>query len=96
MADIACRLEIVARSATTMVDSLVAAELVARTGDPTDRRSVLVAISPAGRRLVEHLDAARRCAAYDLFGRLDDDEHLHLLRLLQNLLGDTHRSDREV
>jgi DNA-binding MarR family transcriptional regulator len=87
MADIACRLEIVARSATTMVDALANAELVTRAGDPGDRRSVLVAVTPAGRTLVEHLDEARRCAAYELFGRLDEAEQERLLHLLQTLLG---------
>jgi DNA-binding MarR family transcriptional regulator len=94
MADIACRLEIVARSATTMVDALAATGLVARTGDPTDRRSVLVMISPEGRTLVERLDQARRCAAEELFGRLDGDEQLRLQSLLQALLGDTDRSQQ--
>ena len=56
MADIACRLEIVARSATSMVDALAATGLVTRMGDPTDRRSVLVEASATGRTLVEHLD----------------------------------------
>ena len=87
MADIAGRLEIVARSATTMVDALANAELVTRAGDPDDRRLVLVAVTPAGRTLVEHLDEARRCAAYELFGRLDHAEQGRLLRLLQTLLG---------
>ena len=96
MADIACRLEIVPRSATTMVDALAVAELVTRAGDPGDRRSVLVAATPAGRTLVEHLDEARRCAAAELFGSLDDAEQDHLLRLLQTLLSDADRSRREV
>ena len=96
MADIACRLEIVARSATTMVDALAAAALVTRTGDETDRRSVLVAATPAGRTLVEHLDEARRCAAYDLFGRLDDTEKERLLRLLQTLLGNGDHTRSEA
>ena len=91
MADIACRLEIVPRSATTMVDALAAAELVTRAGDPGDRRSVLVAATTAGRTLVEHLDEARRCAAADLFGPLDTTEREHLLQLLQTLLRDADR-----
>jgi DNA-binding MarR family transcriptional regulator len=93
MADIACRLEIVARSATTMVDALASAELVTRAGDPVDRRSVLVRLTPAGRTLVEHLDEARRCAADELFGRLDNAEQERLLRLLQTLLGTPGNGD---
>src|ERR1700674_1019071 len=43
MADLAASLEIVPRSVTSMIDSLVAAGLVDRDADPQDRRSVLVA-----------------------------------------------------
>ena len=96
MADIACRLEIVARSATSMVDALAATGLVTRTGDPTDRRSVLVEASATGRTLVEHLDEARRCAAADLFGPLDAAQQSHLLHLLQAVLGNADATPPEV
>jgi MarR family len=69
-------------SVTTMVDSLEATGLVARQADPGDRRSVLVALSDEGRRLLDRLDAARRDSAEEVFGGLDGSQRRHLLELL--------------
>jgi DNA-binding MarR family transcriptional regulator len=85
MADIACRLDVVPRSATSIVDGLEAAGLVTRRPDPHDRRSVLVALSADGRRLLDGLDAARRATAEELFGPLGADDRAELLRLLSAL-----------
>lgn len=82
MADIAAELEVVARTATSLVDALEHAGAVARRGDPTDRRSVLVGLTPAGRALLGRLDEARRAFAEELFGVLDDDERTQLAGLL--------------
>jgi DNA-binding MarR family transcriptional regulator len=82
MADLAAALEVVPRSVTTMVDALEAAGLVARHADPGDRRSVLVALSGDGRRLLERLDAARRDSAEEVFGGLDGVQRHQLLELL--------------
>ncbi len=82
MADLAAQLDVVPRSVTTMVDALEAAGFVARHADPGDRRSVLVALSDEGRRLLEALEAARRESADEVFGGLDPDQRHQLLDLL--------------
>jgi len=82
MADIAAELEVVPRTATTLVDALEHAGTVARRSDPVDRRSVLVELTPAGRALLGRLDQARRAFAEQLFGVLDDDERSSLTELL--------------
>lgn len=82
MADIASRLDVVPRSATSIVDSLEAAGLVTRRPDPHDRRSVLVALTGEGRRLLDGLDAARRAMAEELFAPLGVEDRAELLRLL--------------
>jgi DNA-binding MarR family transcriptional regulator len=82
MADLAAQLDVVPRSVTTMVDALEAAGLVARHADPGDRRSVLVALTDDGRRLLDGLEAARRDSADDVFGSLDPAQRHHLLDLL--------------
>ena len=60
MGDLAARFEVAPRSATSMIDSLEALGLVERRADPTDRRSVLVGLTPDGLAL---MDAHRRAAA---------------------------------
>jgi len=40
-------------SITSAIDRLEARQLVRRTGDPEDRRSRIVALTPAGRRLIQ-------------------------------------------
>ena len=58
MSELADRLGIARRSATSVVDELVERGLVARHADPTDRRAVEVAVTPAGSRLLDDLATA--------------------------------------
>jgi len=90
--DLAAKLEIVPRSATSMVDTLEEAGLAARQADPSDRRSVLVSLTPAGRTLLERLGEARRASAEALFGRLDE-EQLAAMRELLNVLNTPEAAD---
>ena len=85
MAELAAALDVVPRSATSMIDALEAAGLVARQADREDRRSVLVALTPAGRRLLAHLDEARRATAEEVFGALGAADRADLHRLLSAL-----------
>jgi DNA-binding MarR family transcriptional regulator len=83
--DLAARLEIVPRSATSMVDLLEEAGLAVRQPDREDRRSVLVSPTPAGRDLLERMGEARRASAEALFGRLDEQQLQQLRELLDVL-----------
>jgi DNA-binding MarR family transcriptional regulator len=83
--DLATRMEIVPRSATSMVDLLEGAGLAARQPDHEDRRSVLVSPTPAGRALLERMSEARRESAEALFGRLDPEQLAQLRELLEAL-----------
>lgn len=85
MADIAARLEVVPRAVTSMVDGVEEAGLVSRRPDPADRRSVLVELSPAGRRLLRHVAAARAESARQVLGVLDETQRAQLLGLLRTL-----------
>ncbi len=85
MADIAGRMDVVPRTVTPMVDDLASAGLVTRRADPDDRRSLLVALTPAGRRLLDRLDTARRQSAEDIFGALSERERKELFVLLGRL-----------
>ena len=84
--ELAARLEIVPRSATTMVDALEAAALVSRRPDTLDRRSILVCLTATGDELVARLGRARRASAEALFSRLDRPQAEQLRDLLAALL----------
>jgi len=83
--ELAARLEVVPRSATSMVDALEAAGLVDRTPDPIDRRSILVGLTDSGVDLLARLGRARRASAESLFARLDAAQREQLLELLATL-----------
>lgn len=83
--DLAARLEIVPRSATTTVDILESAGLASRQADRQDRRSVLISLTGEGRALLERMDRQRRASAEALFGRLTPPEREQLLGLLRAL-----------
>jgi DNA-binding MarR family transcriptional regulator len=85
MADLASQLEVVPRSATTMVDALEAAGLVGRATDAGDRRSVLVSLTAEGRHLIDGLETARRHSAEEVFGGLDTAQRAELITLLSVL-----------
>jgi DNA-binding MarR family transcriptional regulator len=82
MSDLAAGLGIVPRSATTTVEALEAAGFVTRLPDPDDRRSVLVALTPAARRVVARIQSARCDAADEVFAALDASQRATLLELL--------------
>ncbi len=88
MGELADALEIVPRSATTMVDGLERAGLVSRSVHRTDRRSVVVACTGEGAALVERLAANRRAGAENLFGPLSGEEKALLFQLLRSLTGE--------
>jgi DNA-binding MarR family transcriptional regulator len=80
--DLAARLEVAPRSATSMVDSLETIGLVQRQADATDRRSVLLALTPEGLALMERMSSLRRASAEALFSRLTYAQQEALLAIL--------------
>jgi len=87
ISELAERLEIVPRSATTVVDMLEQAGLLERRKDPDDRRAVLAALTVAGHELLGRMREERRVAADTLFGRLSEAQQQELLLLLEALQG---------
>ncbi len=82
---LADQLRIVARSATDVVDSLEAADLVCREDDPNDRRAVLVSLTDIGRTRLHAIDSARSEVAVEMFDVLTAAERDELQRLLNKL-----------
>ena len=60
LSELAAQLGIVPRSATSVVDDLEAAGLVARQPDPNDRRATLVYLTPDGLKILSTLREKRR------------------------------------
>ncbi len=86
MSDIAHRIEVVPRSATTVVAGLETKGLVVREIDLEDRRSVLVRLTDAGRNLVAEMSRDRDAVALQLFGRLPHPDRALLLERLAQLV----------
>ena len=72
---------------TQLVDRLEAEKLVERVNDPSDRRSVRAALTPAGR--ARHAEGVRALAAAEreVFARLAADDRAALERLVERLGG---------
>lgn len=71
---------------TNRVNRLEAAGLVARTNDTEDRRSVNVALTPAGSELVEKALADRVHHMREVFNALTPEEQVTLADLLRKLM----------
>ena len=72
---------------TQLVDRLEAEKLVVRANDPSDRRSVRAALTPAGREC--HAEAVHILeeAGREVFAILDEEERATLTRVLARLGG---------
>jgi DNA-binding MarR family transcriptional regulator len=68
MGKIGARLQVHPTSVTSLVNRLVADGLVERTPHPTDRRTTLVRLTPAGRRLAPKCANALEAAGFGLDG----------------------------
>ncbi|WP_228566276.1 MarR family winged helix-turn-helix transcriptional regulator [Nocardia sp. SYP-A9097] len=85
MSDLAERLGIVPRSATTVVDALESAGLLTRAPDPANRRAILVTLTDAGRALLARMADARVQAARELFSNLSPERRETLREILAEL-----------
>ncbi|MFI9333007.1 MarR family winged helix-turn-helix transcriptional regulator [Kitasatospora sp. NPDC052868] len=84
LSDLADRLHIAPRSATTVVDALEEAGLVERTPDPADRRAVRIVLTEAGRSAVERIGQVRHEVAQEYFGQVSPADQDVLLRVLRS------------
>lgn len=84
--DLAERLGVVPRSATSIVDELEAAALVRREPDPADRRATLVTLTERGDKVLQHWAHIRQAAMAELLERLSESDQEDLERLLALLL----------
>jgi DNA-binding MarR family transcriptional regulator len=83
LSELADRLHIVPRSATTVVDALEEAGLVERTPDPADRRAVRVVMTAAGHAALERIGQVRHQVAQEYFGPVSQTDQSALLQALR-------------
>jgi DNA-binding MarR family transcriptional regulator len=88
LSELAAQLGIVPRSATSVVDDLEAAGLLARHPDPNDRRATLVTLTPAGTQILTTLRNRRREVMASQLSRLSPTEQQILIHLLQRVAED--------
>lgn len=88
VSELARRLDVIPRSATSVADLLESRGLVERRPDPGDRRATLVAMTPSGDDVLRALRSRRTAGLAELLDRLTADEQAELIRLLTILTAD--------
>ena len=86
MGELSAKLGVTARNVTTIVDGLEREGLLVRTPDPSDRRAILLELTPKGWNLIAAVHATQHELADWLFVALDTRERAELLRLLGKIL----------
>jgi DNA-binding MarR family transcriptional regulator len=71
---LATALKVTPTNVTGIVDRLLEKKLITRTGDPDDRRVLLLRATPQGDELVAELRQNRRERMSELFNRLSEEE----------------------
>ncbi|MFJ6215293.1 MarR family winged helix-turn-helix transcriptional regulator [Streptomyces sp. NPDC092296] len=84
LSELADRLHIAPRSATTVVDALEASGLVLRVPDPADRRAVGLELTGPGRQAVQRMGQVRQEVAEEYFGGVSAADREVLLRVLRD------------
>ncbi len=69
-------------NATRVCDRLVAAGLLRRDEDPSDRRHLALTLTPKGRRLVDQMMRHRRAAVADVVARMPETQRRRLASAL--------------
>src|ERR1700761_9072803 len=74
MVDLAVALDVAPSTAGRMTDRLVRKQLARRHRARTDRRAVVVSLTPAGRQVVDEATARRRVLIEDILAKLPADQ----------------------
>src|SRR5215216_1882138 len=85
MLDLGGELGVTARNVTGLVDALQRDGLVERLLHPTDRRAILVRLTPAGKHLSGELLAEQRAALAELLAELPEADQRNLMQALESL-----------
>ncbi len=72
-------------STSKLVDGLVARGLVARQPSPTDRRRLMIVVTPEGAAILQAATQATQARLAEALGRLDEDRRAAVLVAMQSL-----------
>lgn len=81
--ELASILEVTPRNVTTLIDGLEASGFVLREPHPKDRRAFMLVLTPAGRAIVDKLQADMAQFARLLFGEIGQEELESFTRILR-------------
>lgn len=76
------RLLVTTASMTSLLNTLERRGLVRRASHPSDRRKILVSITPAGRRIVDRVLPVVHATATEMFGDIPEASREQLIQLL--------------
>jgi DNA-binding MarR family transcriptional regulator len=85
MGDLASKLMIAPRTVTDFVDGLERDGFVRRVADPSDRRAMLIELTPETKAQFPDISNMRKRFAEDLFSTLSSKEQDDLIRILDKL-----------
>jgi DNA-binding MarR family transcriptional regulator len=91
MSDLAHELGIAPSTLSSLVDRLVEGGLAARRDDPRDRRSVLVALAPAGSKVLDHFNELGTDALRALLEQLDAKDIVTVNKAIELLVAAARR-----
>jgi DNA-binding MarR family transcriptional regulator len=91
MSDLAHHLGIAPSTLSSLVDRLVEARLAIRRDDPRDRRSVLVALAPAGSQMLDQFNELGADALRSLLEQLDTKEIVTVNKAIELLVAAARR-----
>ncbi len=86
MKEVAHYLSITPSSATSLINSLVNAKLLARQFDRRDRRIVRLSVTAKGRIFLRRGLAAKKAKMREVLGRLNRQERQQLIHILQKII----------
>lgn len=95
MSDLANQLGIAPSTLSSLVDRLVENGLANRRDDPRDRRSVLVALAPAGNKMLDQFNELGADALRSLLEQLDEREIGTVNKAIQLLVAAARRLSAE-
>jgi len=90
---IADRMMLTTASITSLLDTLEARKFVKRAADPSDRRKILVAITPAGRKLVDRFLPEVVALQTEMMRGISEADRKKLVATLRTLKANAHAID---